>query len=174
MKTIATILIIICTGLALAQGHGENQPSAKLDELSFLIGNWSGKQNFQMNDGQTMAADITLSVSKEVGGRYIQEKSVTTMPGGGTGEAIHMLAFDSKLGRYKVWWFNDTAVDPQMLSGALYGDKLVMMSEPKPGSKRPEMKATYAKMGDDHFTYTLQMKQGTDWRTLFVTDYHKS
>jgi hypothetical protein len=172
MKILTSAILIICACVALAQGHNENQPSAKLDAVSFIEGNWTGKQNFQMDGGKTMAADITLSVSKEVGGRYIQEKSTTTLPGGRTGSAIHMLAYDAKLGKYKVWWFNDTSVDPQELTGALEGDKLVMMTGPD--HKGPTMKATYAKEADDHFTYTLQMKTGDTWRTLFITDYHKS
>jgi Protein of unknown function (DUF1579) len=172
MKTLMSVILCLLACMALTQGHNENQPSAKLDAVSFLEGNWTGKQNFQMDGGQTMAADITLSVSKEVGGRYMQEKSLTTLPGGRTGSAVHMLAYDAKLGKYKVWWFNDTSVDPQMLTGALQGEKLVMMTGPE--HKGPVMKATYDKVADDHFTYTLQMKTGTTWRTLFVTDYHKS
>jgi hypothetical protein len=61
-----------------------------------------------------------------------------------------------------------------MLTGAFYGDHLVMKTDESPKNKGPIMKATYAKLADDHFTYTLQMKTGTTWRTLFVTDYHKS
>src|ERR1700722_20048314 len=130
MKTLMSALLSISACLTMAQAHLSNQPSAKLDAVSFLEGNWTGKQNFQMGNGQTMAADITLTVSKEVGGRYIQEKSTTTLPGGRTGSAVHMLAYDAKLGKYKVWWFNDTSVDPQELTGALEGDKLVMMTGP--------------------------------------------
>ncbi|HEY3782853.1 MAG TPA: DUF1579 family protein [Fimbriimonadaceae bacterium] len=174
MKTLTSALLCICASLALGQGHNESQPSPKLDAISFLEGNWSGKQNFQMDGGRTMAADITLSVTKEVGGRYMQEKSLTTLPGGRTGSAVHMLAYDPKLGQYKVWWFNDTSVDPQMLTGAISGDKLVMETAAKPDYKGPIMKATYDREADDHFTYTLQMKTGSTWRTLFITDYHKS
>jgi hypothetical protein len=171
MKLLAVAALSLGFVFSLAQGHNESPAPTKLNDVGFLVGKWAGKQNFHMDNGQTMSADITLTVTQEVGGRFIQEKSTTTLPGGRTGSAVHMLSFDPKAGIYKVWWFNDTSPNPQSLQGSFDGTKLVMMTAASEGYQGPTFRATYEKASDSAFNYQLELKNGDSWRTLFVTNY---
>jgi len=170
MKVFIASTLLCLAALGFAQGHDSNVPSAKLKDIAFILGSRNGKQNFQMGEGKTMAADISSSVTEEVGDRFIQEKTTTTLPSGKKGYAVHMIGYDAKAGLYKVWWFNDTSPNPQMLQGSFDGTKLVMNTVPD--AQGPTFRATYTK-GDGSWTYQLELKQGADWRTLFVTNYGK-
>jgi hypothetical protein len=170
MTIFTTALLSSIVALTGAQGgHDANQGAAKLKDISFIVGKWSGKQNFQTGGATTMAAGIKSSVTEEIGGRFIQEKTTTTLPKGRKGFAIHMLGYDADSGMYKVWWFNDTSANPQMLEGSFDGTKLVMNTPP---DAKPTFRATYTKE-DKGWSYQLELKQGDDWRTLFVTNYGK-
>jgi hypothetical protein len=171
MKLFSTLILVSAVALGFAQGHDNNTGADKLKDIGFIVGSWSGKQNFQTGPGQTMAADITSTVSQEVEGKFIQEKTTTTLPGGKQGSAIHLLSYDAKDDMYKVWWFNDTSAVPQMLEGKFDGTKLVMNT--LPDSKGPTFRATYTK-GDGAWTYQLEMKRADSWVTLFVTNYGKA
>jgi hypothetical protein len=171
MKLLAALSLAFVASLGVAQGHNANPASAKLKDIAFILGSWSGKQNFQMGGGKTMAANITSSVTAEVGERFIQEKTTTTLPDGGKGSAIHMIGYDAKSDMYRVWWFNDTSPIPQMLQGSFDGTRLVMNTPA--GAPGPTFRATYAKAGPNTWNYRLELKQGEDWRTLFITDYSK-
>ncbi len=170
MKIFTTALLACFVAIGFAQGgHDVNKGAEKLKDISFIVGSWTGKQNFNTPGGGTMAADITSSVTEEIGGRFIQEKTTTTLPNGGKGFAIHMIGYDADSGMYKVWWFNDTSAKPQELQGTFDGTKLVMNTLP---DAKTTFRATYTK-SDNGWSYQLELKQGDDWRKLFVTNYGK-
>ncbi|HWD40627.1 MAG TPA: DUF1579 family protein [Fimbriimonas sp.] len=133
-----------------------------------MKGRWVGKQEFNTG-GAPMVGEATDNVAEAIGGRYLEEKLSTSLPGRKASDTRHFLTFDEKSGKYRAWWFNDTSVAPTELSGELKDGKLILMTEDN--GKSPVLRATYEKVSDSQFKWTLAMKRGADWQELFHTVY---
>jgi hypothetical protein len=145
----------------------------KLRSLDFLIGNWSGKQNFNTQGGAAMVGDITLKVHA-FAGRYLEEDLSTVLPNRKPTETHHMISFDGKTSQFHAWWFNDTSSIPTELTGELTGNQLVLMSHPT-NPQAPILKATYDRISDTSLNYKLEMKAGdAAWQELFHNSYSKA
>ena len=164
-----TFIAITSAVLAFAaQGHG-TKTSDEMLQIAFLKGSWSGKQNFNVPNG-TMVGDATDSIQDAVGGRYIEERLSTTLPGRTPTDTRHFIAYDPADGKFKAWWFNDTTVGPMELEGSLSGTVLTL--ESKPSAKRI-FRAVYTKVSDSNLTFGLFLKNGSNWQSLFITTYTK-
>jgi hypothetical protein len=169
MKISLSALLIATVSIASAQGHGNEAPQ-QLKGLDFLIGNWSGKQNFN-NPGSPLVGDITVKVHS-FAGRYLEEDLSTVLPGRKPTETHHMISFDAKTNVFHAWWFNDTSSTPTELTGELNGNQLVLMSHPA-NPNAPVLKATYDRVSDGALNYKLEMKSGDNWQELFHNNYQK-
>jgi hypothetical protein len=172
MKTIACLLILSATVVAYSQQPGQSptQPNA-LDQLSFMKGDWSGKQDFNNQGGPAMVGEATDRIDVCVAGKYLCEMLSTTLPGRKPTDTRHFISYDKGTGKYTAWWFNDTSTHPSALSGDLTGGKLVLMSDAS--SPGPVLRATYASPSADTLTFELEMKTGDGWTKLFVSTYTK-
>jgi|GEM_PF-893144 len=170
MKLIVCFLMI-CAG-ALAYGQQPATPSSNpLDNLSFMKGDWTGKQNFDTGGGPAMVGDATDRIEIGIAGKYLCEMLSTTLPGRKPTDTRHFISYDKQSGKYTAWWFNDTSTRPSELSGDLTGSKLVLLSSASgPG---PVLRATYESPSGNTLTFLLEMKQGDSWTKLFLTTYTK-
>jgi hypothetical protein len=172
MKTIACLLILSATVMAYSQqpGPSPTQPNP-LDHLSFMKGDWSGKQNFNNQGGPAMVGEAKDRIDVCVAGKYLCEMLSTTLPGRKPTDTRHFISYDKGTGKYTAWWFNDTSTHPSALTGDLTGGKLVLMSDAS--SPGPVLRATYESPGADTLTFELEMKTGDGWTKLFVSTYTK-
>jgi len=165
---------VICFLLMCAAATSRGQQAAAaapdpLSSLSFMKGDWAGKQNFNNPGGPAMVGDATDQIDIGIAGRYLCEMLSTTLPGRKPTDTRHFISYDKQLGKYTAWWFNDTSTHPTEFSGDLTGNKLVLMSNSSgPG---PQLRATYESPSDGTLTFLLEMKQGENWTKLFQTDY---
>lgn len=147
------------------------QPADALNKLSFMQGEWAGKQVFNTNGGAAMVGDATDRVELGIAGKYICEMLSTTLPSRKPTDTRHFISYDQKTGKYTAWWFNDTSYHPTALTGDVTGSKFVLTSEPSaPG---PALRATYESASQDKLTFLLEMKNGDNWTSLFLTTYSK-
>jgi hypothetical protein len=173
MKTILSSILVASTAFAAAQGH-DVKPADALKQISFLEGEWKGKQEFNNPGGAAMVGDIVVHAKAVVGGRYIEELLSTTLPGRKPTDSRHFIGYDAKANKYKAWWFNDTSNVPMQLEGVLEGNKLVLLSSPGPdGTGGPVFRATYDKVSDNAMNYVLELQTGNSWRALFHNSYSK-
>jgi hypothetical protein len=170
MKVVVCFLIAVSSTLAF--GQQQNMPRADaLNKLSFMQGDWTGKQDFNTGGGPAMVGDATDRIDLGIAGKYLCEMLSTTLPGRKPTDTRHFISFDAKTGKYKAWWFNDTSYHPTELTGELAGNKLVLMSDSSaPG---PVLRATYESPTADKLTFLLEMKSGENWTSLFLTTYSK-
>ncbi len=154
---------------ASAQNH-DLKPAEALQKLSFMKGNWTGKQDFNIPNGK-MVGEASNQIDDAIGGRYLCEMLSTTISGRKPTDTRHFITYDAKAGKFKAWWYTDTSVGPMEFEGDLVGESLVLTTKPMEG--RPILRASYATPSAKTLTYTLEMKQGTDWTKLFVTTYTK-
>jgi hypothetical protein len=163
--------LVICSG-AFARGQQPSaQPPNPLDNLSFMKGDWSGKQNFETSGGPAMVGDATDRIEVGIAGKYLCEMLSTTLPGRKPTDTRHFISYDKQSGKYTAWWFNDTSTHPSELIGDLSGNKLVLLSNSSaPG---PALRATYESPSENTLTFLLEMKQGDSWTKLFLTTYAK-
>lgn len=182
MKIIVCLLIACAASVAYSQHPGPSpvqvsqaQTNAAqanpLDQLSFMKGDWSGKQNFNNQGGPAMVGEATDRIDVCIAGRYVCEMLSTTLPGRKPTDTRHFISYDKQTGKYTAWWFNDTSTRPTPLIGELNGGKLVLTSDAAgPG---PVLRATYENPSADTLTFTLEMKTGDGWTKLFVSTYTK-
>jgi hypothetical protein len=170
MKFLVCFLFAVSGALAFGQ-HQDVQPADALNKLSFMQGDWAGKQDFNTDSGPAMVGDATDRIDLGIAGKYLCEMLSTTLPGRKPTDTRHFISFDAKTGKYAAWWFNDTSYHPTQLTGELAGNKLVLMSDSSaPG---PVLRATYESPSADKLTFLLEMKNGENWTRLFLTTYSK-
>ncbi len=169
---LSCFLTCLCLG-ALAQGH-DIKPADAMAKVAFMKGDWSGKQDFNTG-GEAMIGDATDHVEDAIGGRYLEEKLSTTLPGRKPSDTRHLLTFDPKSGTYKAWWFNDSSVGAMELEGQFQGSDLVLTSKPtETGNGQSSVfRVTYSSPSPDKLVYKLELQAGGDWRLLFTTTYSK-
>jgi hypothetical protein len=166
------ICVLFAAGGAFAMGQQQGiQPADALNRLSFMRGDWAGKQDFNTGGDSAMVGDATDRIEPGIAGKYLCETLSTTLPERKPTDTRHFISYDAKTQKYTAWWFNDTSYRPTALTGDLAGNKLVLMSDPSaPG---PVLRATYESPSADKLTFLLEMKSGADWSRLFLTTYSK-
>jgi hypothetical protein len=170
MKFFVCVLLAV-SGVAAFGQQQSMQPADALDKLSFMQGDWSGKQVFNTNGVAAMVGDATDRVELGIAGKYLCEMLSTTLPSRKPTDTRHFISYDKQTGKYTAWWFNDTSYHPTALTGEFVGGKLVLMSDPAaPG---PLLRATYESPNADKLTFLLEMKSGDNWTSLFLTTYSK-
>jgi Protein of unknown function (DUF1579) len=170
MKLFVCFLAICSSTLAFGQQPATPNPNP-LDNLSFMQGDWTGKQNFETGGGPAMVGEATDRIEIGIAGKYLCEMLSTTLPGRKPTDTRHFISYDKQSGKYTAWWFNDTSTHPSEFTGDLTGKKLVLLSNPSgPG---PVLRATYESPGENTLTFLLEMKQGDSWTKLFLTTYSK-
>jgi hypothetical protein len=171
-ETWMKLIVCFLTVWAAAMSYGQQQAPAATDplnNLSFMKGDWTGKQNFNNPGGPAMSGDASDRVEIGIGGRYLCEMLSTTMPGRKPTDTRHFISYDKQSGKYAAWWFNDTGTRPTEFTGELTGNKLVLTSS----SSGPVLRATYETPAENTLTYLLEMKQGETWVKLFLTTYSR-
>jgi hypothetical protein len=170
MKFLVSVLLLVSGAFAFGQ-QPSVQPADALGKLSFMQGDWIGKQDFNTNGGPAMVGDATDNVEMGIANKYLCERLSTTLPGRKPTDTRHFISYDAKAQKYTAWWFNDTAYHPTALTGDLVGNKLVLMSDASaPG---PLLRATYDSPAAGTLTYMVEMKNGDSWTKLFLTTYSK-
>jgi len=170
MKFLAFFLLAVSCVTALGQQPGI-QPADALAKLSFMQGDWAGKQDFDTGGGPAMVGDATDRIEPGIANKYLCEMLSTTLPNRKPTDTRHFISYDAKTQKFTAWWFNDTSYHPTALSGDLAGNRLVLMSDPSaPG---PVLRATYESPTPDKLTFLLEMKNGENWTRLFLTTYSK-
>lgn len=165
-------LLLACAGM-MANGQQPQTPPAAdpLDNLSFMKGDWAGKQNFETQGGAAMVGEASDRIDVCIAGRYLCEMLSTTLPGRKPTDTRHFISYNKQTGKYTAWWFNDTSTHPSELIGDLEGNKLVLMSNS--GGPGPVLRATYESPSEGKLTFLLEMKAGETWTKLFLSTYSK-
>lgn len=163
------VWIGLSASMAFGQGHVEATKSSAT-KLAFLVGAWTGRQNFNNPNGKPMVATVTTTIAPVVGGRFLQETINGVLPGRPAFQTVHMMTCDDATGECRAWWFNDTSRGPSEYVGKVDGDVLTMTSVAK-SEGAPKLRVTYAKVAGHGLKYRLEMQQGSDWTKLFETDY---
>jgi hypothetical protein len=170
MRFLVCVLLAASGVLAFGQ-QPDVQPADALSKLSFMQGDWAGKQDFNTGSEPAMVGDATDRIELGIANKYLCEILSTTLPGRKPTDTRHFISFDRQTQKYTAWWFNDTSYHPTQLTGELTGNKLVLMSDPSaPG---PVLRATYENPSAEKLTFLLEMKSGENWTRLFLTIYSK-
>lgn len=170
MKFIVCVLFVCAATFSYSQQPAPSTPNP-LNSLSFMTGDWAGKQNFDTQGGPAMVGDATDRIEIGIAGKYLCEMLSTTLPGRKPTDTRHFISYDKQSGKYTAWWFNDTSTHPTELTGDLTGNKLVLQSNPS--SPGPVLRATYESPSADTLTFLLEMKSGEAWTKLFLTSYSR-
>lgn len=162
-KPFLSLVALLALSLAFGQGH-DLKPVDAMKSVGFLVGEWTGKHHFAGPNGTELS--VTARISEAVGGRYLEDAFVTTLPDGKKSDIRHLLTFDPATQKYRAWWFNNTSFEPNELVGSLESDKLVLESKPgQPGTIR----ATYVRVSENELGYKVEAKMGGEWRELLHT-----
>jgi hypothetical protein len=170
MRLVFCFLLICAAAMSYSQEQTAPSPDP-LNGLSFMKGDWTGKQNFDTGGGPPMVGEATDRVEIGIAGKYLCEMLSTTVPGHKPTDTRHFISYDKQAGKYTAWWFNDTSSHPTEFTGDVSGNKLVLTSNSTgPG---PVLRATYESPSEGTLTFLLEMKQGEGWTKLFLSTYSK-
>lgn len=167
MTWLVSTLALASFALCAAQGH-DMKPVDGMKAVAFMVGDWSGKHEF--NNG--MKLDVVAKIHEAVNGRYLEDDFVTTLGDGRKSDVRHLLTFDPKIRKYRAWWFNNTSFEPSELVGDFVDGKLVL--ESKASGPGPAIRATYEKVGDDKLGYKVEAKIGGNWQELLHSVFDRS
>ena len=170
-------MLALILALTVGQHAGSIKPPAAMEQIAWMKGEWTGRQDFNTG-GAPMMGDATNHVEDAIGGRYLEERLSTSLPGRKPSDTRHMITFDPTSQTYKAWWFNDTLVGPMELQGKIEEGKLVLTGKAagQAGQGR-NLRATYAHMREadaETLTFTLEMDQDGHWFRLFTTTYKRA
>jgi Protein of unknown function (DUF1579) len=171
MKFLVSFLFAVSSALAFGQQQ-DVQPADALSKLSFMQGDWTGKQDFNTGSEPAMVGDASDRIEMGIANKYLCETLSTTLPGRKPTDTRHFISYDRQSQKYTAWWFNDTSYHPTQLSGELAGNKLVLMMSDS-SAPGPVLRATYENPSADKLTFLLEMKSGETWTRLFLTTYSK-
>src|SRR5579863_8727507 len=101
----AFALASIVLGFAGGAGQHDSKVEDAMSNLSFMVGDWKGKQTFMVGNGNTMVGDASDHAEWAVGGRFIEERLSTALPNKAPTDTRHMIAFDKKSSQYVAYWF---------------------------------------------------------------------
>jgi hypothetical protein len=170
MRALLALVALALSTLLCAQTH-DLKPAEAMQSLGFLKGNWTGKQDFNTG-GAAMVGEATNRIEEAIGGRYLAEMLSTTLPGRKATDTRHFISYDPAAKAFRAWWFTDTSVGPMEFEGAVDGKKLTLISKPTAPAGNV-MRAIYQCPADDKLVYTLELKDGENWRLLFTTTYQR-
>jgi hypothetical protein len=163
---VGSLVGTVCFG----QGH-DPKPAESMKELGFLVGDWRGTQVFN-TPGSALSGKAVNLIRPAIEGKYLEEKLSTTMPGRSASDTRHFITFNSRLGRFQAWWFNDASIGAMQLDGVIHGKTLVLQSV-NTVEGAPVFRAIYDGIAPEKLKFTLELKSGDSWRTVFVTSYAK-
>jgi hypothetical protein len=147
----------------------------------FMLGEWARSETGEMA-GKKGEITFRLSISKALGGRYLQVRHVHNMPGeadvdGLRVEGIHMLTYDPDKKCWRAWWFSGTDANVSELTGNFEGDTLLMVSKPFQISRPPgerTVRASWRLTSEKKLNLTIEFKQGDSWVTFVDRTYVKT
>ena len=114
MKLVVCFLVVCAAAMSNSQQQAAPAPDP-LNSLSFMKGDWSGKQNFDTGGGPAMVGDATDRIEIGIAGKYLCEMLSTTLPGRKPTDTRHFISYDKQSGKYTAWWFNDTSTHPDRI-----------------------------------------------------------
>ena len=187
MRLVLVALLFVSTFRCFAQVQAKEAatppwgaPPTELKMANFMLGEWTKSDTVEVA-GKKVDITYKLSISKAVGGRYLQVKHVHNVPGepdveGMRVEGLHMLTYDADKKLWRAWWFIGTDTSVSELSGSFEGDKLVMVSKPFRISSPPGeriIRASWRTTSDRGLNFSLDFKQGDSWVKFIDRTYMK-
>lgn len=175
MKKILATILVLTTVFSTQAQMGTPIPK-ELETIKYMTGKWEGtlKMSFM---GQTSDSKASTVSRMGVGGRYLMgEHSYDA--GGMTMYGAQMMTYDAAKKQWISWWFDSAESGAMEMTGNFDAKGvLVLISKPTPMEGMPEpivMRASYKKVSDKHYDFTLDMKMGDKWETMMSGAYKKT
>ena len=148
-----------------------NQTSAELKKLEFLVGNFTGDEKAFTEEGEVpFKADIQ-SVW-DLGGRYVRQNHESKLMGADW-HGLLLLTFDPDVKKYRAWWFDNGVSVPMEMTGAFQGDALVLLSKPYslPGAPPLEYRVQFRPNSDGVIDFRLDAKKDKEYSPVITATY---
>ncbi len=172
-RALPLLLAVLVTNQVHAQAPEPSLIPTEVSRLAFLLGDWSGEEEFIMM-GQSTKSKGVLQGTKAVGGRYVQLKQSYQMDSDRL-EGMNLFTFDPGAKKYRGWWFDQLSGEAVELRGDFEGEKLILTSQPAPLPGSPEkvvLRATYW-LQEAKLKFVLEMQLGPNWEKMISATYDK-
>ncbi|MGI8923081.1 MAG: DUF1579 family protein [Fimbriimonadales bacterium] len=160
MKRIKFIVALAAL-LAFALAPAQEKPSAEMERIAWMIGDWNGKVKWSM-EGMNETVELPYKAVTE--GNFLKSTSSFQMMGMRFSETS-FLCWDAAKKRYSSYTFTNFAPTPRVEHGTFEIDKMVMISEPwSVDPKGPTTsRASVTKKSDKVVHFLLEFKEGEKW-----------
>ncbi|MBA3725133.1 MAG: hypothetical protein H0W86_01460 [Armatimonadetes bacterium] len=152
-------IVALAALLAFALAPAQEKPSAEMERIAWMLGDWSGKVKWSIK-GMNETVDMPYKAVME--GNFMKSTSSFQMMGMSFSEMSY-LCWDSAKKRYSSYTFTKFAPTPRIEHGTLEGDKMVMISEPWTVEGPMTSRATITKKSDKEVHFLIEFKEGDKW-----------
>jgi hypothetical protein len=173
------ISLALCLGAVFASAQVfDDSSAAEMEKIEWLLGDWKGTMKFSGMGPEATEDEATISVTKCLGGNYIQGVHKSKLPFGEM-EGLNLISFDPREKKFKAHWFDSYSAGAMEMSGDLEGNRLVMTSKPMltaPGEPEGVFRATWTKKSETEVDFLLEFRPVTaeEWEKAIEGTYHKS
>lgn len=154
--------LMLVAGLVPALNAQESPlaaPPKELDQIKWMVGQWSGTMSSTMGDIKTV-----MDIQPTMGGHYYQFNSKNTL-GDMTMDEVVYLTYDPKMSKFRIWAFASWGGPARTEAGDYKDDKLVTVSDPwEVMGMTMVSRSTLAKAEGDKLEFILEFKEGDNWK----------
>ncbi|HRI44504.1 MAG TPA: DUF1579 family protein [Fimbriimonadaceae bacterium] len=173
MRYLFSLSLLVAVALVGAQDFKPSKPPEEIKQVSFMLGNWQGKEMFTFG-GMKSEGTGGHHVQIALAGRFVESHYRGKNASMGDMEGRLLMCYDPEAKKFKSWWFDAAAPGALEMEGNVKGESLVMESKPMemPGEGLQTYRAVFAKKGEQ-LTFVLSMKQGSEWVPMIEATYSK-
>ncbi|MDI9637369.1 DUF1579 family protein [Kamptonema cortianum] len=139
-------------------------PPKELDNIRYMIGNWTAEGTGMGMDGNPvkMTGKATCKLSM---GRWIEWDSVDTMPGFGEIRGKLMVTYHTEKKMWEGIWFDNFSAQSLRSYSELKGSDLVFISDPMTGmdGNPTQYRISFLKENDKKMNMKVEFKVGDDY-----------
>jgi len=174
MRVITALFIAALCALGVCQ---EAAPiPEEVSKFDNWVGTWTAKEKFYMPGAkEPMENEGVMTITKSLGGRYIEGRYSTEMMGQKM-EGMHLMTYDPDRKKWIGYWFDSAAPGIMEMEGDLVGNKLTMVSKPVaiPGmADKQTFRATWDTKDKDNVLFLLELQTGNDWAKMIESEYKR-
>jgi hypothetical protein len=169
-----TALMALTIAVASAQeSMMPPRPSAELDQLNFLVGEFNSADSFMGMDGKRGTGKSTISAKWAIGKRHLTSAFKGSFPGMGEMEGLAIITWNEMKSAYQLHFFDSSTGMPMVCTGKFDNGALVMTSEEVevPGMGKSTFRVSYKKLDDKKVEFKLDMKMGEEWMNQMTSVY---
>ena len=160
-------LLALSVGKTVAQEAAAPSSAEALKPLQFLIGAWNAEAQMPGAGKVTIERTYRLQLS----GKFIEQKEVSRMPGGGQVTREMWLGLEPGKTSVSGWAFSSDGSFAILSSEKNSGDRVMLEGRLIGGAAPGVYRSTLQRDGSERFTQTIEVQDGGKWTPYAILNF---